>query len=98
MKVQRDRKSFLRSKKNSSSSEDSKEEIVSRFRIHGYFTLRAQNLTPYRLKESNDRFMSLDKFTLVANNSCYLPINLISKNTNLLDEARLTAQAEIVFK
>ncbi|XP_017040672.1 uncharacterized protein LOC108087678 [Drosophila ficusphila] len=79
---------------NSSSSAGSvSEQIISRFRLHASFTLRAMDLAPFQLVASETR--STDKICLRSSRSWQLPLRAHTKSTNVGPAISITGRVDL---
>ncbi|KAH8373609.1 hypothetical protein KR200_003425, partial [Drosophila serrata] len=81
------------SNSNSSSGSAGTENIISRFRLHASFTLRAMDLAPFELVASETR--SGDKICLRSSRSWQFPLSPHSKSTNLGPGISITGRVDL---
>ncbi|XP_030370584.1 uncharacterized protein LOC115621155 isoform X2 [Scaptodrosophila lebanonensis] len=77
----------------SNSSTSGCDQIVSRFRLHASFTLRASDMIPYQVVTSETQQSS--QICLRTSHSWRLPIIVHTKSTNLAPQITLTGRAEL---
>ncbi|KAH8416083.1 hypothetical protein KR222_007718, partial [Zaprionus bogoriensis] len=77
-----------------SSSSSQCEQIVSRFRLHASFTLRASELTPYELV-ANGTTQCSDRIWLRSSRTWQLPLTPHTKSSNLMPEIALSGRVEL---
>lgn len=76
-----------------SSLSSSCEEIVSRFRLHGSFTLSINDFIPYEYVEVESK--AGDRICLRSSTTCNLTIIPRTKSTNISTDLLLTGRAEV---
>ncbi|EDW60034.2 uncharacterized protein [Drosophila virilis] len=77
----------------SSSSSSQCDQIVSRFRLHASFTLKAADLAPYELVASETQ--PSDKLWLRTSRTWQLPLTTHTKSTNLMPQIALSGRVEL---
>ncbi|KAH8299829.1 hypothetical protein KR044_006463 [Drosophila immigrans] len=78
----------------SSSSSSQSEQIVSRFRLHASFTLKASDLMPYELVATSETEAS-DRIWLRTSRTWQLPLTSHTKSSNLMPQIALTGRVEL---
>ncbi|KAH8372058.1 hypothetical protein KR093_009876, partial [Drosophila rubida] len=78
----------------SSSSSAQSERIVSRFRLHASFALRACDLVPYELVTTGETEAS-DKIWLRTSRTWQLPLTSHTKSSNLMPQIALSGRVEL---
>ncbi|XP_034479735.1 uncharacterized protein LOC117785674 [Drosophila innubila] len=77
----------------SSSNSSQSEQIVSRFRLHASFTLKASDLVPYELVTSEAQ--TSDRIWLRTSRTWQLPLTPHTKSSNLMPEISLSGRVEL---
>ncbi|XP_030239729.1 uncharacterized protein LOC108654371 isoform X2 [Drosophila navojoa] len=77
----------------SSSSSSSCSQIVSRFRLHASFSLKAADLVPYELVSSETQ--PSDKLWLRTSRTWQLPLTPHTKSSNLMPQIQLSGRVEL---
>ncbi|XP_016998753.2 uncharacterized protein [Drosophila takahashii] len=83
----------LGSANSSSSAGSSNEQIISRFRLHASFKLRAMDLAPFHLVATESR--ASDKICLRSSRSWQLPLTTHTKSTNLGPAISITGRVDL---
>ncbi|XP_017108088.2 uncharacterized protein [Drosophila bipectinata] len=83
----------LGSSNSSSSSGSGSELIVSRFRLHASFTVRAMDLSPFEVVDSETK--ASDTICLRSSRSWQLPIKAHTKSTNLGPGIAITGRVDL---
>ncbi|XP_034111706.2 uncharacterized protein LOC117572739 [Drosophila albomicans] len=78
----------------SSSSSSQSEQIVSRFRLHASFTLKASDLVPYELVMAGETQAS-DRIWLRTSRTWQLPLTSHTKSSNLMPQIALSGRVEL---
>ncbi|XP_026840892.1 anillin [Drosophila persimilis] len=85
--------SNLCSSTSSCSGSSAGERVVSRFRLHASFCLRAIDLAPFELLASETQ--ASDRICLRSSRSWQLPLTTHTKSTNLAPEISVTGRVEV---